>query len=60
MREQLVALLVSKVGLDEEKAGQAVDTVLDYVKSNPQELTAYLEKFGAGGLTDKIGGFFGN
>ncbi len=60
MKEQLVALLVSKVGLDEGKAGQAVDTVLEYVKSNPEQLTSYLEKFGAGGLTDKIGGLFGS
>jgi hypothetical protein len=36
MKEQSVSLLMSKVGLDEEKANQAVDTVPDFIKDNPQ------------------------
>ena len=59
MKEQLVSLLTAKVGLDEEKANQAVDTVLDYIKSNPQQITEYLGKVGLGGVADKLGGFFG-
>ena len=58
MKEQLVSLLTSKVGLDEEKANKAVDTVLEYIKSNPQQITEYLSKAGAGGMADKVGGFF--
>lgn len=58
MKEQLVSLLVSKVGLDQEKADQAVDTMLGYIKDNPQQLTAYLDKFGAGAIGDKLGGLF--
>ena len=60
MKEQLVSLLVSRVGLDQEKAEQAVDTVLGYIKENPQQLTSYLDKFGAGGIGDKLGGLLGN
>jgi nucleoid DNA-binding protein len=59
MKEQLVALLVSKVGLDEEKANQAVDTVLGYVQENPAQITEYLSKFGAGGIAEKLGGLGG-
>ena len=59
MKEQLVSLLVSKVGLDQQKAEQAVDTILSYVKDNPEQLTSYLGKL-PGGLGDKIGGMFGD
>ena len=58
MKEQLVALLTSKVGLDQQKAEQAVDAVLDFFRNNPQQLTSYLEKFGAGDVAGKIGGLF--
>jgi hypothetical protein len=57
VREQLVSLLISKVGLDQQKAEQAVDTVLSYVKDNPQQLSSYLGNL-PGGLGDKIGGMF--
>jgi hypothetical protein len=59
MKEQLVSLLISKVGLDEEKANQAVDTVLDFVKDNPEQITEYLSKFGLGGVAEKLGGLGG-
>jgi hypothetical protein len=57
MKEQLVALLTSKVGLDEDKANQAIDTVLDYLKNNPEQISEYLGKVGLGGVADKLGGF---
>ena len=57
MKEQLVSLLTSKVGLDEEKANQAIDTVLDYFKNNPEQVSQYLGKVGLGGVGDKLGGF---
>ena len=59
MKEQLISLLISKVGLDQQKAEQAVDTVLEYVKTNPQQVTSYIQSAGGGGLADKIGGMFG-
>lgn len=58
MKEQLVALLTSKVGLDQQKAEQSVDAILDFFKSNPEHLSSLLEKFGAGGVAGKIGGLF--
>ena len=59
MKEQLVSLLVSKVGLDEQKAEQAVETVLDYIKNNPDKLSALTDKL-PGGLGDKLGGMLGS
>ena len=58
MREQLVSLLVSKVGLDEEKANQAVDTVLNFFKEHPDQVSSLLGKL-PGGLGDKLGGLLG-
>ena len=58
MKEQLVSLLVSKVGLDEEKANQAVDTVLNFFKENPDQVSSLLGKL-PGGLGDKLGGLLG-
>ena len=39
MKEQLVSLLITKVGLDKAKASQAVDTVLDFVKDHPEQIS---------------------
>ena len=58
MKEQLVSLLISKVGLDQQKAEQAVDTVLDFLKNNPEQVSSLLGKL-PGGLGDKLGGMFG-
>jgi hypothetical protein len=58
MKEQLAALLVSKVGLDQEKADQAVDTVLNFFKEHPDQVSSLLGKL-PGGLGDKLGGMLG-
>lgn len=58
MKEQLVSLLVSKVGLDEEKANQAVDTVLNFFQEHPDQVSSLLGKL-PGGLGDKLGGLLG-
>lgn len=58
MKEQLVSLLVSKVGLDQEKAEHAVDTVLDFFKNNPDQVASVLGKL-PGGLGEKLGGLGG-
>ena len=42
----------------QQKAEQAVDTVLDFFKNNPQQLASLVEKFGGGGVAGKIGGLF--
>lgn len=59
MKEQIVELLSSKVGLDAETANKAVDTVLDFLKENPEQVTSLLGKVGLEGLGDTIGGLFG-
>lgn len=59
MKEQLVSLLTSKVGLDQEKANQTVDTILEYITANPEQLTSYLEKVGLGGVAGTLGGAAG-
>jgi len=59
MKEQLVSLLVSKVGLDQQKAEQSVDTVLNFFKENPEKAASLLGKL-PGGLGDKLGGMFGS
>ena len=58
MKEQLVALLVSKVGLDQQKAESAVDTILEFFKNNPDQVSALLGKL-PGGIGDKLGGILG-
>jgi hypothetical protein len=56
MKEQLISLLVSKVGLDKQKAEQAADVVLEYIKNNPGQFSSFLEKAGLGGAAGKAGG----
>lgn len=58
MKEQLVSLLMSKVGLDQQKAESAVDAVLDYLKTNPEQASSLLGKL-PGGLGEKLGGMLG-
>lgn len=67
MKDQLVKLLMERVGLDEEKANKAVDTVLGFVKDNPEQLQGLLGSEQAqevlsklpGGLGNKVGKLFG-
>jgi len=59
MKEQLVSLLVSKVGLDQQKAESAVDTILDFFKEHPDQVSSILGKL-PGGLGDKLGGMLGS
>ncbi len=42
MREQLIAQLKEKAGLDEAKAGQVVDTVVGFLKENPDRIKELL------------------
>jgi hypothetical protein len=59
MKDQLVALLGEKVGLDPAKASQVVDTVLGFIKDNPHQLTELLGDNPAELVTDTIGKLFG-
>ena len=59
MKDQLVALLGEKVGLDESKASEVVDTILGFIKENPEKLTAFLGEEPMDTVTNKIGKLFG-
>ena len=59
MKEQLVALLGEKTGLDPDKASQVVDTVLNFIKENPEKLAEYLGGGDLGEITGRIGKLFG-
>lgn len=54
MKEKLVELLKLKVGLDQPKAELAVETIIEHIKTNPAEFTAYLEKFKLAAVAGKF------
>jgi hypothetical protein len=56
MKEKLIELLKSKVGLDQEKAEKSVNTIFEHFKANPAEVTAFFEKEKLGAVAGKIGG----
>lgn len=58
MKEQILSLLISQVGLNREKAEQVVETVFDYIRQHPHQLTAYLENSTSGSLANRLGNFF--
>lgn len=53
MEQQLISLLQERAGLDPDKAGQVVSIVINFVKENPDKLTALL---GGGGLAGAVEG----
>jgi hypothetical protein len=64
-KNELVKLVSSKTGLNEEMATLAVDTVIGYVKQKlPPELSGQLDSLLSGqesssGIMDVVKGFFG-
>lgn len=67
MKDQLTKLLMERVGLDEEKANKAVETVMGFIQENPAQLQGLLQNEQAqevlsklpGGLGSKVGKLFG-
>ncbi|MEP7216927.1 MAG: hypothetical protein ABI782_11800 [Anaerolineaceae bacterium] len=59
MKDELVALLGEKVGLDESKASDVVDAILNFIKENPEKLTAFLGDDPMATVSDTIGKLFG-
>lgn len=66
MQEQLIKLLADRVGLDDATAEKVVNTVVGYLKENPQQITSLLGgedgKLGlddVSELKDRLGGLFG-
>jgi hypothetical protein len=67
LEEQLIKLLSDRFGLDEATAEQAIATVMDFVKDNPEQLTSLLAgeegqlNLGdVGALKERLGGLFGS
>ena len=58
MKEQIISLLISKVGLSQDKAEQTVEAVFDYISQHPHQLTSYLDHFAPNTLKNGVGGFF--
>lgn len=62
MDEQIINLIVERVGIDAATAKKVVDTVMGFLKENPEKLTALLGgddgKLDAGDIAKKLGGLF--
>ncbi len=66
-KQELVKMVADKVGISQDKANTAVDTVLGYVKSNlPQGIASQIDNVvgggsssGGGGIGGAIGGMLG-
>ncbi len=59
MNEQLVKLLMDRVGLDEAKANQAINTVMGFFKENPEKITELLDNEQVAAALDKLQGGLG-
>ncbi len=66
MNNELVKTVADRIGVSEDKANTAVETVIGYVKDKlPQPIASQVEKVvgggsSGGGLADKVGGVFGS
>jgi hypothetical protein len=57
MKEELAGVLEQRVGLDRQKAEQAAEVALDFIKDRaPEPVRQYLE---GGGLSKGLGSLFG-
>lgn len=59
MKEKLIALVVERAGLSEDAANKAVDTVLGFLKENPDQVTALLGNVTKSGPLSGLGKMFG-
>lgn len=61
MKDQIVAMLVKKANLDQAKAEDVVDKVLDWLKDNPDELMKLTQNEMVASVTKKggLGKLFG-
>lgn len=59
MKEHLISLLISQIGLEKEKAEQAVTIVLNYIKDNPQQLASYLKDVDTSSIPKSLSSLLG-
>jgi hypothetical protein len=55
MKERLIARVAQRTGLDAEKAGSAVDVVLEYLKENPTEMKELVGVEAGADIRERIG-----
>lgn len=63
MNEQIISLLKDRAGIDEATANKVVDTVMGFLKDNPDQLMGLIGgddgKLDMSDVTKKLGGLFG-
>lgn len=57
-KESIIALLVAKVNLSQEKAEQVFDLVMTYIKDHPHQLMAYINNLRTRGMVGELRNFF--
>ena len=56
---QLVQVLHEKAGLDQEKATQVANVVIEFAQQHSDELIKMVTEGGAGGMLGQVGKLFG-
>ena len=56
---QLVQVLQEKAGLDQEKATQVANVVIEFAQQHSDELIKMVTEGGAGGMLGQVGKLFG-
>ncbi len=56
---QLVQVLQEKTGLDQEKATQVANVVIEFAQQHSDELIKMVTEGGAGGVLGQVGKLFG-
>jgi hypothetical protein len=59
VKDQLIAIIVDKTGVDQGKAEQAVDGIMTFLKDNPEKTTELLGEHAPPGVSKTIGKLFG-
>ena len=58
MKDSIIALLVTKVNLSQEKAEQVFEIAMTYIKDHPHQLLIYINNLRTGNPTAKLKNFF--
>ena len=59
MKDQLIAIIIDKTGIDQAKAEQAVDGIMGFLKENPEKITELLGDHAPQAVAKSIGKLFG-
>lgn len=59
MNEQLVKVLMDRVGLDEAKANQAIEAIMGFLKENPAKIAELMDNEQVAAVLNKLPGDLG-